>query len=152
MPHWYAENKLIAGGCNCKHRDIYIYIYTCLCLQLQPPSLHINSKCDIESIKFTCSYSLFFTFTFLDSIFMASSAGLNDCCGSNRSLTAKIVFSRATTVVYTLTMWHYVQTAAWPQPDSQPDPQPEPQPDRSSSNINNGDITQTAAVRAAALC
>ena len=37
-----------------------------------------------------------------------------------------------------LTMWRYVQTAAWPQPE----PQPEPQPDRSSLYINNGDITQ----------
>ena len=43
-----------------------------------------------------------------------------------------------------LTMWRYVQTAAWPQP--------EPQPDRSSLYINNGDVTQTAAVRTAAVC
>ena len=43
-----------------------------------------------------------------------------------------------------LTMWRYVQTAAWPQP--------EPQSDRSSLYINNGDVTQTAAVRAAAVC
>ena len=47
-----------------------------------------------------------------------------------------------------LTMWRYVQTAAWPQPE----PQPEPQPDRSSLYINNGDVTQTAAVRTAAIC
>ena len=35
-------------------------------------------------------------------------------------------------------------TAAWPQP--------EPQPDRTSLYINNGDVTQTAAVRTAAVC
>ena len=47
-----------------------------------------------------------------------------------------------------LTMWRYVQTAAWPQPE----PQPEPQPDRSSLYINDGVVTQTAAVRTAAVC
>ena len=34
----------------------------------------------------------------------------------------------------------------------QPEPQPEPQPDRSSLYISKGDITQTAAVRIAAIC
>ena len=38
-----------------------------------------------------------------------------------------------------------------PQPEPQPDPQPEPLPDR-SLNINNCDVTQTAAVRTAAVC
>ena len=33
----------------------------------------------------------------------------------------------------------------------QPEPQPEPQPDR-SLYINNGDVTQTAAVQTAAVC
>ena len=47
-----------------------------------------------------------------------------------------------------LTMWCYVQTAAWPQPE----PQPEPQPDRDSLYINNDDVTQTAAVWTAAVC
>ena len=47
-----------------------------------------------------------------------------------------------------LTMWRYAQTAAWPQPE----PQPEPQPDRSSLYINNGDVTQTAAIWIAAVC
>ena len=47
-----------------------------------------------------------------------------------------------------LTMWRYVQTAAWPQAE----PQPEPQPDRSSLYINSGDVTQTDAVRTAAVC
>ena len=38
--------------------------------------------------------------------------------------------------------------AAW----TQPEPQPEPQPDGSSLYINNGAVTQTAAVRTAAVC
>ena len=46
-----------------------------------------------------------------------------------------------------LTMWRYVQTAAW----LQPEPQPEPQPDRSSLYINNGDVVKTAAVLTAAV-
>ena len=62
--------------------------------------------------------------------------------------------SHYTAAVYMLTMWRYVQTAAWPQPDRSLTaawPQPEPQPDRSSLYINNGDVTQTAAVRTAAI-
>ena len=51
-----------------------------------------------------------------------------------------------------LTMWRYIQTAAWPQPESQPEPQPEPQPDRSSLYFNNGAVMQTAAVQTAAVC
>ena len=51
-----------------------------------------------------------------------------------------------------LTMWRYVQTAAWPQPEPQPEPQPDPQPDRSSLYVNNVDVTLTAAVRTAAVC
>ena len=47
-----------------------------------------------------------------------------------------------------LTVLRYVQSAAWPQPE----PRPEPQPDRSSLYTNNGDVTQTAAVRTAAVC
>ena len=47
-----------------------------------------------------------------------------------------------------LTMWRYVRTAAWPQPE----PQPEPQPDRSSLYIDNVDVMQTAAVRTATVC
>ena len=43
-----------------------------------------------------------------------------------------------------LTMWRYVQTAAWLQP--------EPQPDRSSLYIDNGDVMQTAVVWTAAVC
>ena len=46
---------------------------------------------------------------------------------------------RATAAVYMLTMWRYVRTATWTQPDC-------------SFYINNGDVTQTAAVRAAAVC
>ena len=44
---------------------------------------------------------------------------------------------RATAAVYMLTMWGYVQTAAWPQPELQPELQPDLQPDRSSLYINN---------------
>ena len=74
-------------------------------------------------------------------------------CGSNRSLTAKIVFytilkPRTTAAFYILTNWRYVQTAAWPQPD----PQPDLQPDLSSLYINYGDVTQTAEVWTAAVC
>ena len=43
-----------------------------------------------------------------------------------------------------LTMWRYVQTPAWPQPELQPD--------RTSLYINNGDVMQTAAVLTAAVC
>ena len=48
-----------------------------------------------------------------------------------------------TAAVYMLTMWRYVQTATWPQPEPQLEPQLEPQPDRSSLHIKNGDATQT---------
>ena len=48
------------------------------------------------------------------------------------------------------TIWRYLQTAAWPQPELQP----EPQPDCSSLYTNNGGVTvtQTAAVRTTAVC
>ena len=51
----------------------------------------------------------------------------------------------ATAAVYMLTMWRYIQTAAWPQPDRSLTAA-WPQPDRSSLYINNGDVMQAAAV------